>query len=62
MIDWLINLAATLLETLRRLWQRVTGRTPLPVPVRAQKFAFPFSRLLIDHRTPTGGDRRGRRW
>ena len=66
MNHWLINLILTFLEALRRLWQRITGRRPIPVPVRAHRFSpnhpfsLQFSLMLTDLRTPAPGTRRGR--
>ena len=64
MIQQLINVVLALIEALRRLWQRVIGRSPrpVPVPVRAQRFASPLSHTLADPRTRTVGIRRGREW
>ena len=65
MNHWLINLILTFLEALRRLWQRITGRRPIPIPVRSRPEApvghSRFSLTLTNLRSPTG-TRRGRHW
>lgn len=63
MTHWLINLFLTFMEVLRRLWQRITGRKAVPIPVRAHRFtplSHPHLRSLADLRAPTPGTRRGR--
>lgn len=44
MLDFLIILLSAVAALLRKLWQRLTGR--VPVPVRVRRFALPGADIL----------------
>jgi hypothetical protein len=39
MNQWIVIAVLTIVEALRRLWGRITGRTPVPVRVPVQRWA-----------------------
>jgi hypothetical protein len=67
MLDLLIQLIHAIVEVLRKLWQRLTGRVPVPVRVRARCTVvgdrFPFSPWSVNRLSDSPfDDARRTRW
>ena len=67
MLNLIEILIQTLLEVLRKLWQKITGRIPVPVRVRARYASQSpldlFSRLSVnDSRSSVLDEIRRARW
>lgn len=66
MLNVITILIHTLVEVLRKLWQKITGRVPVPIRVRARYIAQQpdlFSRLPVnDHHSSALDEIRRARW